>query len=179
MSVKIGRNDPCWCGSGRKYKACHEAFDEKIARYASQGHIVPQRNIIKNAEQIAGIKESCKINIAVLDYIEKNIHEGMNTAEIDKIVYDMTTSMGGIPAPLNYEGYPFFYSKKYFTVDVEGKEKYAFLYVMNNDNDYHIPSDEYVEICKKGYKDFNFDEAILDKAYSDTCKNIKKLELKR
>lgn len=31
----------------------------------------------------------------------------MNTAEIDKIVYDMTTSMGGIPAPLNYEGYPF------------------------------------------------------------------------
>ena len=104
---KIGRNDPCWCGSGRKYKACHEAFDEKIARYASQGHIVPQRNIIKNAEQIAGIKESCKINIAVLDYIEKNIHEGMNTAEIDKIVYDMTTSMGGIPAPLNYEGYPF------------------------------------------------------------------------
>ena len=107
MSVKIGRNDPCWCGSGRKYKACHEAFDEKIARYASQGHIVPQRNIIKNAEQIAGIKESCKINIAVLDYIEKNIHEGMNTAEIDKIVYDMTKSMGGIPAPLNYEGYPF------------------------------------------------------------------------
>ena len=107
MSVKIGRNDPCWCGSGRKYKVCHEAFDEKIARYVSQGHIVPQHNIIKNAEQIAGIKESCKINIAVLDYIGENIREGMNTAEIDKIVYDMTTSMGGIPAPLNYEGYPF------------------------------------------------------------------------
>ena len=31
----------------------------------------------------------------------------MNTAEIDKIVYDMTTEMGGIPAPLNYEGYPY------------------------------------------------------------------------
>ena len=86
MSVKIGRNDPCWCGSGRKYKVCHEAFDEKIARYASQGHIVPQHNIIKNAEQIAGIKESCKINIAVLDYIGEIIREGMNTAEIDKIV---------------------------------------------------------------------------------------------
>ncbi len=28
--MKIGRNDPCWCGSGRKYKACHQAFDEKI-----------------------------------------------------------------------------------------------------------------------------------------------------
>ncbi|MGN0987024.1 MAG: SEC-C metal-binding domain-containing protein, partial [Otoolea sp.] len=22
---KIGRNDPCWCGSGKKYKQCHEA----------------------------------------------------------------------------------------------------------------------------------------------------------
>jgi preprotein translocase subunit SecA len=22
-SAKIGRNDPCWCGSGRKYKRCH------------------------------------------------------------------------------------------------------------------------------------------------------------
>ena len=50
--------------------------------------------IIKNADQIAGIKESCKINIAVLDYIQEHIHEGMNTAEIDKIVYDMTTQYG-------------------------------------------------------------------------------------
>jgi len=22
---KIGRNEPCWCGSGRKYKLCHGA----------------------------------------------------------------------------------------------------------------------------------------------------------
>ena len=25
---KIGRNDPCWCGSGKKYKKCHLASDE-------------------------------------------------------------------------------------------------------------------------------------------------------
>ena len=107
MSVKIGRNDPCWCGSGKKYKACHATFDEKIARFAQEGHRVPTRDLIKNADQIAGIKESAKINVAVLDYIEEHIHAGMSTAEIDKIVYDMTTSMGGIPAPLNYEGYPY------------------------------------------------------------------------
>ena len=107
MSVKIGRNDPCWCKSGRKYKACHQAFDEKIAAIAAQGHIVPTHDIIKNADQIAGIKESCEISIAVLDYIQEHIQEGMNTAEIDKIVYDMTTSMGGIPAPLHYQGYPY------------------------------------------------------------------------
>ena len=89
MTGKIGRNDPCWCKSGRKYKACHQAFDERIAKIASEGHIVPTHDLIKTPDQIAGIKESCKINIAVLDYIEKHIHEGMNTAEIDKIVYDM------------------------------------------------------------------------------------------
>ena len=104
---KLQRNDPCWCGSGKKYKSCHEQFDTRLHMMSMNGHLVPPRKIIKNAEQIAKIKESAKINVAVLDYIEKNIHEGMNTAEIDKIVYDMTTDMGGIPAPLNYEGYPF------------------------------------------------------------------------
>lgn len=107
MSIKIGRNDPCWCGSGKKYKVCHEAFDARIAKIAYSGHPVPSRDIIKNQEQIEKIKESCKVNIAILDYLEKVIKEGMNTAEIDKIVYDMTTDMGGIPAPLHYEGYPY------------------------------------------------------------------------
>ena len=26
---KPGRNDPCWCGSGKKYKKCHLAADER------------------------------------------------------------------------------------------------------------------------------------------------------
>lgn len=107
MAEKIGRNNPCWCGSGRKYKSCHAAFDEKIAKYKAAGHKVPERKIIKTPEQIAGIKESCKINIAVLDYIEAHIREGISTAEIDRWVHDITTSMGGIPAPLNYKGYPY------------------------------------------------------------------------
>ena len=102
MNKRIGRNDPCWCGSGKKYKACHASFDEKIAHAKSLGDIVPEHRLIKTPEQIEKIKESCKINIAILDYLEKHIHEGMNTAEIDRIVYQMTTERGGIPAPLNY-----------------------------------------------------------------------------
>lgn len=27
--VKIGRNDPCPCGSGKKYKDCHESKGEE------------------------------------------------------------------------------------------------------------------------------------------------------
>lgn len=27
-----GRNEPCWCGSGKKYKKCHFTVDEAAAR---------------------------------------------------------------------------------------------------------------------------------------------------
>lgn len=104
--MKIGRNDPCWCGSGRKYKQCHEAFDRKMEHYAHLGHIVPTHDMLKTPEQIAGIKESAKINVAVLDDIAEHIHVGMSTEEIDQRVYQLTKEMGGIPAPLNYEGFP-------------------------------------------------------------------------
>lgn len=103
---KPGRNDPCWCGSGKKYKKCHIDFDEKIEEFEVAGHIVPSHEILKNAEQIEKIKESAKINIAVLDYIAEHIKAGISTAEIDKWVYDITTKMGGVPAPLNFEGFP-------------------------------------------------------------------------
>lgn len=103
---KPGRNDPCWCGSGKKYKKCHIDFDEKIEEFEGAGHIVPSHEILKNAEQIEKIKESAKINVAVLDYVAEHIKAGISTAEIDKWVYDITTKMGGVPAPLNFEGFP-------------------------------------------------------------------------
>lgn len=103
---KPGRNDPCWCGSGKKYKKCHIDFDEKIEEFEGAGHIIPSHEILKNAEQIEKIKESAKINIAVLDYVAEHIKAGISTAEIDKWVYDITTKMGGVPAPLNFEGFP-------------------------------------------------------------------------
>lgn len=103
---KPGRNDPCWCGSGKKYKKCHIDFDEKIEEFEGAGHIVPSHEILKNAEQIEKIKESAKINIAVLDYVAEHIKAGISTAEIDKWVYDITTKMCGVPAPLNFEGFP-------------------------------------------------------------------------
>lgn len=106
MNMKLGRNDPCWCGSGKKYKKCHEEFDEKITYIKSQGHVVPDHSIIKTPEQIEGIKQSCRINIAVLDYVAEHIHAGMTTQEIDDLVSQKTAELGGIPAPLNYEGYP-------------------------------------------------------------------------
>lgn len=104
--MKLERNDPCWCGSGKKYKKCHADFDEKIERFARIGAEVPPHEIIKTPEQIEGIKASSQINIAVLDYVAEHIRAGMSTEEIDQLVYNKTKELGGIPAPLNYEGFP-------------------------------------------------------------------------
>lgn len=103
---KIERNAPCWCGSGKKYKVCHAAFDDKLKKYEKEPYPLPTRDLIKNAEQIEGIRASSRINIAVLDYVAEHIRMGMSTAEIDDMVYKKTTELGGIPAPLGYEGFP-------------------------------------------------------------------------
>ncbi len=94
------------CGSGKKYKNCHLNFDEKILSYGLKGAIVPPRQIIKNEAQIQGIRESAKINTAVLDLVAENIKAGMSTEDINTLVHDFTVSQGAIPAPLNYGGFP-------------------------------------------------------------------------
>ena len=96
--IKLGRNDVCWCGSGMKYKKCHYNFDSKLEQAEREGHEVPGHDLIKTPEQIEGIKKSAAINIAVLDYVGEHIRAGITTEE--------TVKRGGIPAPLNYEGFP-------------------------------------------------------------------------
>lgn len=103
---ELGRNDPCWCGSGKKYKKCHADFDEKLESFAVSGHAIPTHQMIKTEEQIEAIRKSAKINIAVLDYVAEHIRAGISTAEIDRWVHEETVCMGGIPAPLGFEGFP-------------------------------------------------------------------------
>jgi methionyl aminopeptidase len=78
----------------------------KIKEYRAKGYKIPPLRIIRSEEQIAGIRESAKINTALLDYLSENIREGITTQDIDDMVYEFTTSHGAIPAPLHYEGYP-------------------------------------------------------------------------
>lgn len=106
MISESGRNDLCWCGSGKKYKKCHSRFDQKLHSFQEKGAVVPSRELIKNQEQIQGIRESGKINIAVLDYVSEHIREGVTTEQIDQWVYEQTSRHHAIPAPLHYEGFP-------------------------------------------------------------------------
>ena len=102
-----GRNDLCWCHSGRKYKSCHAQMDNRLHALHLAGHEIPTHAMIKTPAQIEKIRQSAAINIAVLDEVARQIGPGMPTSEIDRIVYELTTKMGGIPAPLNYKGYPY------------------------------------------------------------------------
>lgn len=106
MIKKLGRNDLCWCGSGKKYKKCHAEFDDRIESYKLQGHIVPPRKIIKTPEQIIKIRESGKINIAILDFISEHIQVGITTEEINQLVHQKTIEFGCVPAQLGYQGFP-------------------------------------------------------------------------
>ena len=81
-------------------------LDKKVLYFQNKGHLVPTRSLIKTPEQIEGIRRSGVVNTGVLDLVAQEIHEGMSTAAIDKLVFEYTTDHGAIPAPLNYEGFP-------------------------------------------------------------------------
>lgn len=106
MLRRIRANDACWCGSGKPYHTCHQNFDKKINRARRGGHEVPFHRMIKTPEQIEKIRESGKLNIAVLDYVAEHIKAGVTTEEINTWVHEYTVKHGGIPAPLNFEGFP-------------------------------------------------------------------------
>lgn len=78
----------------------------KIRSYKSAGARVPSRKLLKNTEQIEGMRRSAVINTAVLDLVAENIRVGMTTGEIDTLVYNYTVAQGAVPAPLNFEGFP-------------------------------------------------------------------------
>ena len=101
-----GRNDECWCGSGKKYKKCHLDFDERLEELYLAGEEVPDHGLLKTAADIEGVKKSAEVNIGVLDYVAERIGPGVTTAQIDQWVHDYTVEHGAIPAPLNYEGFP-------------------------------------------------------------------------
>src|SRR5260370_27759918 len=51
--AKVGRNDPCPCGSGKKYKRCCLEKDETAERKFAATASVPQRQIGTVAAEIA------------------------------------------------------------------------------------------------------------------------------
>ena len=101
-----GRNDACWCGSGRKYKKCHLAQDQRMQQLYEAGEEMMPRQLLKTLDDVAGIKASAAVNVGALDYVAAHIGPGTTTAEIDTWVSDWCAAHGAVPADLGFEGFP-------------------------------------------------------------------------
>ncbi|MBK1689757.1 type I methionyl aminopeptidase [Rubrivivax gelatinosus] len=65
--------------------------------------------VIKNAEEIAAMRQACRLASEVLDMLTPHVRAGITTKEIDRLAHDyMVNVQGGVPATLNYQppGYP-------------------------------------------------------------------------
>ncbi len=110
------RNDPCWCGSGKKYKKCHLPTDDagttsppgpaEAARYGLMPR--PGRNahlVIDDAGR-EGMRRAGRFNAALMDYIRPFVQIGARASELDRLVHEWTVGHGGVPACLGYRGFP-------------------------------------------------------------------------
>ncbi|MCG8685481.1 MAG: type I methionyl aminopeptidase [Desulfobacterales bacterium] len=103
-SLKIGRNQLCPCGSGKKFKNCCRNKKAEVSlkdEYKNRYDI-----ILKTPEQIAGIRKAGKLLLSIMDRVEQMIKPGLKTDDINTFVHEETVKAGAIPAPLNYRGYP-------------------------------------------------------------------------
>lgn len=62
--------------------------------------------IIKNPEQIEGIRKSSQLAGNTLKYISDYVKEGVSTLYLDNLIEKYIRDNGAIPAPLNYHGFP-------------------------------------------------------------------------
>lgn len=107
----IGRNDPCWCGSKKKFKACHYPLKETDVKKTG----VMQRTQywtnygirLKTPEQIEGIRSSCRLAAFLLDETCKKAVAGVTTLELNDFCHQLHLDHNAIPAPLGYGNPPF------------------------------------------------------------------------
>lgn len=106
MNAKIGRNDPCPCGSGKKYKKCCMNTTNSESLNLSETYFKRYKVRLKTPEQIEGIRRCGKLVMQTFDAIKDMIKPGVQTEEINKVVHEFTIKNNARPAPLNYHGFP-------------------------------------------------------------------------
>lgn len=117
-------NEPCWCGSGRKYKRCHKPLEGRVLQgiispmlevpasigrpsYADTG-IVNRWNEsrVKTPEIIERMRHAGIVAAEVLRLAGEMVRPGITTDEIDRYVHQLCIERNSYPSPLNYSGYP-------------------------------------------------------------------------
>ena len=62
--------------------------------------------VLKSDAEIAAMRAAGRLSADLLDYIEDFVKPGVSTLELDELAHAYTIKHGGIPAPLNYKGFP-------------------------------------------------------------------------
>lgn len=105
----IGRNDPCWCGSGVKWKKCH--FPKLGARPPVKSladlYFRQYKIFLKTPDQIDGIRRACQLTAQILDKVCTMAKAGVTTNELNAYAEELHKSAGARPAPLGYGDPPF------------------------------------------------------------------------
>jgi methionyl aminopeptidase len=117
-------NDPCWCGSGRKFKRCHKASTEHVRPgrlspprpvpdhiprppYADTGVPVRvQESPVRSPDVIARMRRAGQAAAEVLQTVAAAIAPGVTTDELDALCHEECIRRGGYPSPLNYGHFP-------------------------------------------------------------------------
>ena len=105
----MNRNDLCWCGSGRKYKKCHQDYDEHLREMKfdfTKGQIRPMKKLINNPKDIEAVRAAGVVNDGALDLMDEMVQPGVDTLTLDNAVAKFLESKGAISADLGFEGYP-------------------------------------------------------------------------
>lgn len=111
----IGRNDLCWCGSGKKWKKCHfpqESQESLLPEnsWQTQHEIYLKRYgiITKTEQQIEGIRQAGHLAAQILTETCRYAKAGVTTQELDDIAVRLHKEAGAIAAPLGYgtPGFP-------------------------------------------------------------------------
>ncbi len=103
---KVGRNDPCPCGSGKKYKKCCLGRDGQPVEDIQTAYLTKYNIRLKDEKAVEGIRAAGRLVLETLDLVQAAIRPGITTDLINGLVHDYTVKNGGTPAPLNYRGFP-------------------------------------------------------------------------
>jgi len=98
-----GRNDPCWCGSGRKYRKCHLEEDEALARgeqvrREDAPSLDPYSDVRRDLPSftLAGLSPS-QLQECVQDFFgpEAEVSEDQMQGFVDWLIHDWRPAGGG------------------------------------------------------------------------------------
>ena len=103
---KVGRNAPCPCGSGLKYKKCCLVKNGDHSPDLEEIYLRKYGIRLKKKSDIEGIRQAGQLVLDTLNLVESKITPGRVTDEINTLVHEYTIKNGATPAPLNYRGFP-------------------------------------------------------------------------